>query len=149
MITPIAQCSVPRILVIDDFEEIPNLVKQYLSNKAGYHVDIAFSGEEALTLLPRNCIDHQCYDLIIIDFAMPIMDGLTAAKRIRELEKQLGWNNASIIFFTAHEDIARVSSSILADLQVSSNHVYTKLNLWKMFEDIIGCFDQHKTANGS
>ena len=132
----------PRLMVVDDFEDIPDLVKVYLTAKPEFKLDTANSGEEALKLLLNKCIDHQCYDLIIIDLAMPIMDGYSLAKRIRDLEKQLGWKNAAIIFFTAHAEIARLSSSILNDLKIATEHVYNKDNIWKMFEDIIHCFDQ-------
>lgn len=127
----------PRILIVDDFADFPNLIKAKLSNHNEYKVDIASSGIEALKLLPENCVDHQCYDLIIIDFAMPEMDGLTCAKRIRDLEKHLSWINTSIIFFTAYLDMTRVSSSILNDLNAK---VWDKDQALELVEYILGEF---------
>ncbi len=124
----------PRILVVDDFDDFPELIRTSLKEHKEYIVDSADSGENALKLLPQNCIDHQCYDLIIIDFAMPIMDGLTCAKRIRDLEKHLGWNDAGIIFFTAYSDMTRVSSSILRDLNAI---VWDKYKIHELIDHII------------
>lgn len=126
-----------RILIVDDMPDIPDMIKCYLEKKTDCLIDITYSGIEALRLLPQNCLDHQCYSLIIIDYSMPVMDGLSLAKNIRDLEKHLGWETASIIFFTAHHDIARVSSSILADLAIQVKHVYSKMNMQQMFDDIV------------
>lgn len=127
----------PRLLIVDDFVDFPELIKSKFSNHKEFKIDVATSGVEALKLLPENCIDHQCYDLIIIDFAMPEMDGLTCAKRIRDLEKHLNWENTSIIFFTAYLDMTRVSSSILNDLNAK---VWNKDEAIELVEYILGEF---------
>lgn len=47
--------------------------------KFGYQTDVAVNGNEAINLL-----SNQKYDLIFMDVQMPIMDGVTATKIIRE-----------------------------------------------------------------
>ena len=59
----------PRILVVDDEQDIRELLKFYL-NKEGYEVIEAANGEEALTIFENEYID-----LGIIDVMMPKMDG--------------------------------------------------------------------------
>lgn len=58
-----------RILLVDDEVEITEINKRYLT-KAGYEVNVAHDGQEALELFKKYPID-----LIITDIMMPNMDG--------------------------------------------------------------------------
>lgn len=66
-----------RILAVDDSRTMLETIRISLE-KEGYHVDTAFSGEDALALIGTNK-----YDVIFTDFNMPVMDGLTLTKNIR------------------------------------------------------------------
>ena len=55
--------AVERILIVDDEETLCEVLKLNLENE-GYDVDIAFSGEQALTL------DLKSYSLILLDIMM-------------------------------------------------------------------------------
>lgn len=65
------------ILLAEDDEKISKLLIELLS-KDGYQVDHAHDGKEALLYVEANV-----YDLIIMDWMMPQMNGLDAVKRIR------------------------------------------------------------------
>ena len=65
-----------RLLVIDDEESICEILK-YNLEKEGYHVDMAFSAEEALEM------DLTPYDLFIVDIMMERLSGFDFAKRLR------------------------------------------------------------------
>ncbi|MBS2038774.1 response regulator, partial [bacterium] len=67
-----------RILVVDDMPMNQRLLKLMLS-KMGYRCDLASNGREALDLILR-----QSYDLVFMDVNMPEMDGLSAAKAVRQ-----------------------------------------------------------------
>ena len=58
-----------RILLVDDEVEITEINKRYLT-QAGYEVNVAHDGQEALELFQKYSID-----LIITDIMMPNMDG--------------------------------------------------------------------------
>lgn len=69
-----------RILVVED-----NLVNQRvitkILEKMGYEITLAENGKIALDLVERFE-----YSLILMDMQMPVMDGVTASKKINELE---------------------------------------------------------------
>ncbi len=81
------------VLLVED-NEINQLIAEELLQKGGYTVDIANDGQEALIMLEKNK-----YDLVLMDIQMPIMDGLTASKKIREQQK---FADLPIIAMSAH-----------------------------------------------
>jgi len=75
-----------HVLVVDDEESNTNLVK-YRLEAEGHSAETASNGEEALEAFQR-----ESYDAIIMDVRMPVMDGLTATKKLRKLEQEQGIN---------------------------------------------------------
>jgi DNA-binding response OmpR family regulator len=69
----------PRVLVVDDDEDIRTLVRALLE-RAGYAVDEAESGRAAL----RNLFSS-APALVILDVTMPDLDGYQTLERIRDL----------------------------------------------------------------
>jgi len=66
-----------RILVVDDFEDARDLYAEYLRMR-GFEVTCAADGEAALHLaLPA------VYDLVVLDLAMPRMDGIAVLRALR------------------------------------------------------------------
>jgi signal transduction histidine kinase/DNA-binding response OmpR family regulator len=84
-----------RILVAEDNPVNQKVVIRMLE-KMGHAPTIAADGQEALSVLAVGS-----FDLVLMDVQMPKMDGLTAAKSIREREKQTGLH-VPIIAMTAH-----------------------------------------------
>lgn len=66
-----------KILAVDDEEQIRRALKSILSTRK-YEVIVASTGEEALDL----AIDHTP-DLVILDLAMPGMDGIEVCRELR------------------------------------------------------------------
>lgn len=66
------------VLLVDD-REINIKVGSLLLLSLGCEIDVAKDGQEAVTMIKNNS-----YDLILMDIQMPIMDGITAMKTIKE-----------------------------------------------------------------
>ncbi|MEN8204275.1 MAG: response regulator [Bacteroidota bacterium] len=69
-----------KILLVEDNVINQKIVLLSLS-KLVNQIDVAGNGKEALEMYDRN---H--YDLILMDIMMPVMDGIVATKKIREIE---------------------------------------------------------------
>lgn len=80
------------ILICDDQPDIVNALKIYLTPE-GYHIYEAFDGRQAIEIVRSNEIH-----LILLDIMMPVLDGITATSRIREI------SNAPIILLTAKSE---------------------------------------------
>lgn len=82
-----------NLLVVEDTESNQLVIKLIL-NKLGHNVFIASNGAEALTFLEEQ---RQRIDIILMDVSMPVMDGITATRLIRQ--KGI---STPIIALTAH-----------------------------------------------
>jgi len=71
------------VLVVDDGEENRELLKVILDD-AGIEVVTAENGQQAL-----DNISIRAFDVVLMDVQMPVMDGYTAAGRIRKMNKSL------------------------------------------------------------
>ncbi len=84
---------VGHLLLVED-NEINQLIAEELLRSVGYTVDTANHGQEALDMLAKKK-----YDLVLMDIQMPVMDGLTASKKIRELD---AFKDLPIVAMSAH-----------------------------------------------
>ena len=67
-----------RILVVDDDRTVLDMVSRYLEF-LGFEVGLAGNGLEALSLFLQSS-----FDLVLTDFQMPAMDGLSLARHIKD-----------------------------------------------------------------
>jgi signal transduction histidine kinase/CheY-like chemotaxis protein len=72
-----------RLLLVED-NEINQQVAQEILEGAGLNVAIANNGQEAV-----NAVKENDYDAVLMDVQMPVMDGYTATRKIREWEEKL------------------------------------------------------------
>ncbi len=94
-----------HILLVED-NEINQLIAVELISSQGHTVDVAHNGQEAVQM-----VHSANYDIVFMDIQMPVMDGLTAARKIREHEK---FANLPIIAMSAH--------AMAGDKEISLSH---------------------------
>ncbi len=90
-----------RILLVDDEPDILEIISYNLINE-GYQVFTAENGKQAIKIAKK-----QEPHLIILDVMMPVMDGIEACQKIRQIPKL---QDSIITFLTARaEDYAQIS----------------------------------------
>jgi two-component system, sensor histidine kinase and response regulator len=72
-----------HVLVVDDCEESRTIVTYYLES-FGFTVEVAESGKSALKLFENRQNQNAPFNLVLIDWLMPEIDGLEVSRRIRE-----------------------------------------------------------------
>ena len=85
----------PRILVVDDDPRMLSLLRRGLTF-AGYAVDVATDGEQALALLRDSQVDF-----VVLDIMLPGIDGVEVCRRLRAVDQEL-----PILLLTAKTHVA-------------------------------------------
>ncbi|MBW6521081.1 MAG: response regulator [Desulfoarculaceae bacterium] len=100
-----------EIMVVDDDQDLREIVAEVL-REAGFTVAEASRGEEALEHL-----DHQNFDLILLDLIMPGLSGLELMGRIREKSPRM-----PVIMITAFASV----DNAVAVMQLGASDYITK-----------------------
>jgi PAS domain S-box-containing protein len=95
-----------RILLAEDSLDNVLLIQSYL-NASGCRVDLACNGEAALQM----CISGT-YDVVLMDVQMPVMDGYSATRGIRQWEGENRARPVPILALTAHALPEEVQKSL-------------------------------------
>lgn len=112
-----------KILLVDDSRTIRNIQKNVLGQLGHSDMLEAGDGVEALQVLKQNTPD-----LMLVDWNMPNMDGLTLVKTVRETNKTL-----PIIMCTTEAEKSRVLEAIKAGV---NNYVVKPFTAETMSEKI-------------
>jgi CheY-like chemotaxis protein/anti-sigma regulatory factor (Ser/Thr protein kinase) len=122
-----------KVLVVDDMPENLTVASGFLALH-NIKADTALSGSEALEKVKKTR-----YDLVFMDQMMPEMDGLDAARYIRELEEKTGdswFGKMPIIALSANAVQGAVEKFLEAGMNDSINKpieaqtLNSKLTLW-------------------
>lgn len=97
------------ILLAEDSEDNKFVISAYLKNTP-HKLDFAENGEKAVERFIAARKAATGYDVVLMDIQMPVMDGYTAVRLIRQWEQQNGESRAFIVALTASalsEDISK------------------------------------------
>jgi len=85
----------PHVLLVEDNSTSQEAMRRIILD-AGMLCDVAGNGKEALV-----AIERASFDLVLMDFLMPVMDGSTATKLLREREAELSLHHLPVIGISA------------------------------------------------
>ena len=89
-----------RVLAVED-NQVNQMVLEGILARAGCNIQVAANGAEALETLAR-----ESFDVVLMDCEMPVLDGLTATRRLREAEAAdggaLNGHRQIVVALTAH-----------------------------------------------
>jgi DNA-binding NarL/FixJ family response regulator len=117
-----------RILIADDHEIVRKGVSSLLQSRDNFEIcGEASNGEEAVQQARQ--LDP---DLIVLDVTMPILDGISAAKRIRKLKP-----STPILILSMHEGREMVRAAKLAGAQAFVTKSDVSSNLLKAVDAVL------------
>lgn len=107
-----------RILVVDDDPILREFASVYLATPSA-SIDTACDGAEA-----RLRLEHNVYDILLLDIEMPRVDGFALLAEIRSNESL---KHLPVIMLTGHDDIASIDRAY----QLGANSFATKPVNWR------------------
>ncbi len=116
-----------KILLVED-NPINQEIALELLNNLGVHVVTALNGQEALDVLAAEKVNA-----VLMDCQMPVMDGYTTTRKIREQEK---FQDLPVIALTANvmrHDLEKIKECGMSDFvakPIDVNHLYKTLATW-------------------
>ncbi|MBN2560655.1 MAG: response regulator [Phycisphaerae bacterium] len=122
-----------KILLVDDSRTIRNIQKNTLKTLGHEDVVEAGDGLEALAHLAKESVD-----LMLVDWNMPNMDGITLIKRVREKDQQ-----TPIIMVTTEAEKSRVLEAVKAGV---NNYVVKPFTADTLSEKINQTMQKSTTA---
>jgi DNA-binding response OmpR family regulator len=97
-----------KVLIVDDEKDFLDIIAQRISAR-GMDVSTASSAEDAL-----NMVEEESYDVVIMDFMMPALDGFKALKLMKTKQPEV-----QIILLTGNvPDEKRIEARALGALDV-------------------------------
>ncbi|MDA7628636.1 response regulator [Verrucomicrobia bacterium] len=116
------------ILCVDDEEHIITSTTILLEAK-GYEVLSACNGAEALSIFTKRMSD---IDLVITDFSMPVMDGPTLIKSIRDLAPR-----ANVILCTGIETEENLQGLEGLEINTTMFKPFSAATLFESIEEVL------------
>lgn len=123
------------ILIADDTIYAQDVTKK-LFNKAGVNeVVCVATGEEAVQEYKKR--GPKSFAFIILDLNMPVMDGMEAAKKIREYESSRGMASVPIIFLTGESSESKEKVCLDKEGVIKGYKYIVKPLLFKDIQEIV------------
>ena len=130
-----------KALVVDDDEIICEHAVITLKEMS-IAAEWVSSGAQAIECISANLNSGKYYDLVLLDWKMPEMDGIETARRIR----QIVGPEVTIIIMTAYDWASIEYEAKLARINLLMSKPMFKSNLISAFEKILGRQREHDTV---
>ncbi|NVO05670.1 MAG: response regulator, partial [Rhodoferax sp.] len=120
-----------RILLVED-NEINQQVACEMLHGVGMEVDVADNGQLAVQRVAARQAEGRQYDLVLMDMQMPVMDGVTASRLIRET---LSADQLPIVAMTANAMKADRERCMQAGMNGFVSKPFNPDELWRALLD--------------
>ena len=120
-----------RILLVDD-HELNRIVGQEMLEEAGFIVELAVDGQHAVDRIAEAAPHY--YSAVLMDIMMPILDGISATKKIRQLQQG---QDLPIIAVSAHVSTQYSEGYVTAGLDAYISKPINEHTLWRTLEQHI------------
>ena len=130
----LATSGMQSILLVDDSPSNRLVLKSILT-AAGHSVDLAVDGLEALA-----AVRQKAYAVVLMDLAMPKMDGITAAKEIRSLPGVLA--RVPLIALTAYVSTSDQQACLDAGFNEFLSKPIQDKDLLATVDRVLGIYDR-------
>ena len=119
-----------KILIIEDHKETQDILTRAIQKKYDCKILIADNGKEGL-----NLILEESPDLVLLDIALPQMDGITMLERLRITYDDM---KTTIVALTAAVDTHTISKCRALDVTEYIAKPFTLTKLYDVIDKILG-----------
>jgi len=116
--------NISRILLVDDDKNICDSIKENMAD-SGVEFDAEYSGESAVELVRKEYAAGREYNTIILDWQMPGMNGLDAAREIRKIIPI----DTPVLFLTSYDWADIETEALEIDVDGFLAKPFTTMNL--------------------
>lgn len=121
-----------KVLLADD--HAPNRkVVEVLLGPLDVELTAVVDGQQAVEAFEKGC-----FDLVLMDMQMPVMDGLTATQRLRQIERRDGRVHTPVIMLTANAMSEHVEATMAAG---ADRHLTKPLTAQSLIECIVSVLE--------
>ncbi len=130
-----------RVLIVDDSSANLYILEEYL-NAWGCIPTKAVDGAQALALLEKRSGTPGCFDLVLADFQMPVMNGFDLVQAIRER----GWSDLPVVILSSSISKGRERNWSATDIQGYINKPVRRRQLQKVMEEALDLGGRQRPA---
>ena len=127
-----------RILIVDDNEVNREILMEQLSSWQ-FETTLVSSGMEALSSLHKGNAEGRPYDLMVLDFQMPGMDGIEVVTQVRQ---QPGIQHTAVVMLTS---VDNVGEKALRKLNIEG-HLVKPARSAQLLEAILNALNKQKQS---
>lgn len=99
----------PKILIADDHFLIRQFVKRTLVDSGIENIDLVNDGNEAIDSINASIENKDLYDIVFLDWNMPILSGIDVLAYIRTKPT---YQNSAVVMFTAESEKQNIMKAI-------------------------------------
>lgn len=99
----------PKVLIADDHFLIRQFVKRTLVDSGIEKIELVNDGNEAIEFINKSIDEKDLFDIIFLDWNMPVMSGIDVLSYIRTKPV---YQNTAVVMFTAESEKQNIMKAI-------------------------------------